>query len=66
MMDSGEGGDAGMARPDAAMDQSSSPGEDKGARKPVQIGDTFEAKKFDTPLDKMTRERAQTFSQFFL
>lgn len=47
-----------MAQPDASPQQSSSPGDNKGARKPVQIGDTFEAKRLDTPLDKMTRERA--------
>ena len=47
-----------MAQPDASPQQSTSPGDDKGARKPVQIGDTFETKRIDTPLDKMTRERA--------
>lgn len=47
-----------MAQPDASPQQSTSPGDDKGARKPVQIGDTFETKRLDTPLDKMTRERA--------
>ncbi|MEZ4560760.1 MAG: hypothetical protein R2854_30710 [Caldilineaceae bacterium] len=45
-------------QPDASPQQSSSPGDNKGARKPVQIGDTFETKRLDTPLDKMTRERA--------
>ncbi len=47
-----------MSQPDASPQQSSSPGDNKGARKPVQIGDTFETKRLDTPLDKMTRERA--------
>ncbi len=47
-----------MVQPDASPQSSSSPGDQKGARKPVEIGDTFEAKRFDTPLDKMTRERA--------
>ena len=47
-----------MAQPDASAQSSSSPGDQKGARKPVQIGDTFEAKRLDTPLDKMTRERS--------
>ena len=47
-----------MAEPDASPQQSSSPADDKGARKPVKVGDTFETKRFDTPLDKMTRERA--------
>jgi magnesium chelatase subunit D len=51
-------GEGGIAQPDASPQQSSSPGDNKGARKPVQIGDTFEAKRLDTPLDKMTRERA--------
>jgi len=48
-----------MAEPDAAPQQSSSPASDnKGARKPIKVGETFEAKRLDTPLDKMTRERA--------
>lgn len=47
-----------MAEPDASPQSSSSPAEDKGARKPIKVGDTFEAKRLDTPLDKMTRERA--------
>lgn len=47
-----------MVEPDASPQQSSSPGDNKGARKPVDVGDVFEAKKLDTPLDKMTRERA--------
>lgn len=47
-----------MAQPDSSPQQSSSPADDKAARKPVKVGDTFEAKRFDTPLDKMTRERA--------
>ncbi len=58
MSDAAEGGEGGVAQPDASPKQSSSPGDNKGARKQVQIGDTFEAKRFDTPLDKMTRERA--------
>ncbi len=58
MMDAGEGGEGAVAQPDASPQQSSSPGDAKGARKPVQIGDTFETKRMDTPLDKMTRERA--------
>ena len=45
-------------QPDASPQQSSSPADNKGARKPVKVGDTFEAKRLDTPLDKMTRERA--------
>ena len=47
-----------MPQPDASPQQSSSPADNKGARKPIKVGDTFEAKKLDTPLDKMTRERA--------
>lgn len=48
-----------MAEPDAAPQQSSSPADDsKGNRRLVQIGDTFETKRLDTPLDKMTRERS--------
>jgi Mg-chelatase subunit ChlD len=47
-----------VSEPDASPQNSSSPGDSKGARKPVQVGDTFEAKRIDTPLDKMTRERA--------
>lgn len=47
-----------MIQPDASPQDSSSPGDQKGARKAVEIGDTFEARKFDTPLDKMSRERA--------
>ena len=47
-----------MAQPDAAPQQSSSPADDKGARRPIKIGDTFETKKLDTKLDKITRERA--------
>ncbi len=47
-----------MAQPDASPQSSSSPGDDKGARRPVKIGDVFETKRLDTPLDKMTRERA--------
>ena len=47
-----------MSQPDASPQQSTSPGDDKGARKPVQIGDSFETKRLDTPLDKMTREHA--------
>ena len=58
MSDAAEGGEGGVAQPDASPKQSSSPGDNKGARKQVQIGDIFEAKRFDTPLDKMTRERA--------
>lgn len=58
LSESQEGGEGGVAEPDASPQQSSSPADDKGARKPVQVGDTFEAKRLDTPLDKMTRERA--------
>lgn len=58
MSDAGEVGEGGVSQPDASPQQSSSPGDNKGARKPVQIGDTFETKRLDTPLDKMTRERA--------
>ena len=58
MSDAGEVGEGGVSQPDAAPQQSASPGDNKGARKPVQIGDTFETKRLDTPLDKMTRERA--------
>ena len=47
-----------MAEPDASPQQSSSPADDKGTRKPVKVGDTFDAKRLDTPLDRMTRERA--------
>ncbi len=47
-----------MPQPDASPQQSSSPADNQGARKPIKVGDTFEAKKLDTPLDKMTRERA--------
>ena len=47
-----------MAQPDAAPQQSSSPGDEKGARKPVDVGEVFEARKLDTPLDKMTREKS--------
>ena len=47
-----------MPQPDASAQQSSSPADNKGARKQIKVGDTFEAKKLDTPLDKMTRERA--------
>ena len=58
MSESGESGEGEMGQPDSAPQQSSSPGENKGARKPVQVGDTFEAKRLDAPLDKMTREKA--------
>ncbi len=58
LSDSADAGEGGMVQPDASPQSSSSPGDQKGARKPVEIGDTFEAKRFDTPLDKMTRERA--------
>ncbi len=58
MTEAGEGGEGAVAQPDASPQHSSSPGDQKGARKPVQIGDTFETKRIDTPLDKMTRERA--------
>ena len=58
LSDAPEAGEAGMAQPDASPQQSSSPADNKGARKPVKVGDTFEAKRLDTPLDKMTRERA--------
>ena len=51
-------GEGGVSQPDASPQQSSSPGDDKGARKPIQVGEIFEAKRLDTPLDKMTRERA--------
>jgi magnesium chelatase subunit D len=47
-----------VSQPEASPQQSSSPGDDKGARKQIQVGDTFETKRLDTPLDKMTRERA--------
>ena len=47
-----------MVQPDASPQSRSSPGDKKGARKPVEIGDTFVAKRFDTPLDKMTRRHA--------
>ncbi len=57
-MEAGEGGEGAVAQPDASPQHSSSPGDTKGARKPVQIGDTFETKRMDTPLDKLTRERA--------
>ncbi len=58
MSDAADAGEDGVAQPDASPQQSSSPGDNKGARKPVQIGDVFETKRLDTPLDKMTRERA--------
>jgi len=58
MTEAGEGGEGEVAQPDASPQHSSSPGDTKGARKPVQVGDTFEAKRIDTPLDKLTRERA--------
>ena len=51
-------GEGGVAQPEASPQQSSSPGDNKGARRPVQIGETFETRRLDTPLDKMTRERA--------
>ncbi len=47
-----------MSQPDASPQQSSSPGDNKGSRKQVDVGEMFEAKRLDTPLDKMTRERA--------
>ena len=53
-----ESGEGGVAQPDAAPQQSSSPGDEKGARKPVDVGEVFEARKLDTPLDKMTREKS--------
>lgn len=58
MSDAADGGEGGIAQPEASPQHSSSPGEEKGARKQVQVGDTFETKRIDTPLDKMTRERA--------
>ena len=56
--DSAEVGEGGAIQPDGSPQNASSPGDQKGARKAVEVGDTFEAKKLDTPLDKMTRERA--------
>jgi len=58
LSESPEAGEGGVAQPDASPQQSSSPGDNKGARKPIKVGETFEAKRLDTPLDKMTRERA--------
>lgn len=46
-----------MAEPDAAPQSSKSSGDDKGGRKPVQVGEIFETKRIDTPLDKVTREQ---------
>ncbi len=46
-----------MAQPDAAPQQSTSSGDDKGGRKPTQVGEIFETKRIDTPLDKVTREQ---------
>ena len=43
--DSAEVGEGGAIQPDASPQNSSSPGDKKGARKAVEIGDTFEAKK---------------------
>jgi Mg-chelatase subunit ChlD len=57
MSSSPESGEGGMAEPDAAPQQSRSSGDDKGARKPVQVGEIFETKRIDTPLDKVTREQ---------
>jgi magnesium chelatase subunit D len=51
-------GEGGLSEPDAAPQQSSSPGDNKGARKPVNIGDVFETRRLDTPLDKITREKS--------
>ena len=58
MGESSDAGEGGVSQPESSPQQSSSPGDEKGARKPIQVGDTFEAKRIDTPLDKMTRERA--------
>jgi Mg-chelatase subunit ChlD len=57
MSSSPESGEGGMAQPDAAPQQSRSSGDEKGAKKPVNVGEIFETKRFDTPLDKMTREQ---------
>jgi magnesium chelatase subunit D len=60
MSDAAEAGESDvMAQPDAAPQQNSSPGDNKGARKPVQVGDTFQVKRLDQQqVDKMTREKA--------
>ncbi|MEX1021271.1 MAG: VWA domain-containing protein [Litorilinea sp.] len=58
MSDAADAGEGGMAQPEASPQHSSSPGDEKGARKQVEVGEMFETKRLDTPLDKMTRERA--------
>jgi len=58
LSDAAEGGEGGVADPSASPQQSSSPGDNKGVRKPVEIGEMFETRQLDSPLDKMERERA--------
>jgi magnesium chelatase subunit D len=38
--------------------QSTQPGEKEGRDKPVEVGDTFQSKRLDTPLDRLTRQGA--------
>jgi hypothetical protein len=41
-----------------AAPQSSKPGEQKGKDKPITVGQTFQSKRLDTPLDKLARRQA--------
>ncbi len=47
-----------MTEPEAAPQRSSSPGDEKGPSRPVDVGQVFETRRLDTPLDKMTREQS--------
>ena len=39
-------------------DQTNHQGRDRGAQRPVEIGQTFEPRRLDTPLDRLTRHKA--------
>jgi Mg-chelatase subunit ChlD len=50
--------DGDFIQPDSQQPDSSSPGDPSGAQKRTDVGEQFETKPVDSPLDRMTRERA--------
>ncbi len=58
MTDQQDADDGDFIQPDSQQPDSSSPGDPSGAQKRTDVGEQFETKPVDSPLDRMTRERA--------
>ena len=58
MTDRQDADDGDFIQPDSQQPDSSSPGDPSGAQKRTDVGEQFETKPVDSPLDRMTRERA--------